>query len=102
MTPKDFAESMVRAAYGHPGETAVRIDVGTFAPEQVQALFDAILAQLSIHKLRLRGVRTDTGSFAKLGIERDTANSGIYNKIPVVMTPLADFDTMEFVFQPVR
>ncbi len=102
MDPRDFAEAMVRAAYGRPGETAIRIDVGTYSPEQVQALFTEILSLLKEHKLRLRGVRTDTGSFAKLGIKRDTENSGLYNEIPIVMTPSADFDTMEFVFQPMR
>jgi len=100
MDPKMFAEAMVNAAYNFPGETAIRIDVGTFSAEQVRAIFDDVLASLATYKLRLRGVRTDWASFAKLGIPQDTVNSGLYSGIPVVLTASADFDTMEFVFQP--
>jgi len=65
-------------------------------------LFDNILNTLGPHDLRVRGVRTDTAGFAKLGIKQDTPNSGLYKDIPVVITALADFDTMEFVFRPQR
>lgn len=99
--PKEAAEAMVLAAYHMPNETAIKIDVGGWPDQAVQVLFNTILALLDQHKLRLRGVRTDTASLAKLAIPKDTQNSGLYNGIPVVMTPTADFDTMEFVFQPV-
>ena len=102
MDPRSFAEAIVRAGYQLPGETAVRIDVGTFDGEFVRAIFDGILRLAPSHDLRLRGVRTDTASFNKLGISMDTVNSGIYEGITVVITSSAHFDTMEFVLFPTK
>lgn len=102
MSPSDFSEAIVRAGYQLPGETAVRIDVGTFSSDFVRAIFDGIIDRAPAHDLRLRGVRTDTASFNKIGISMDTSNSGMYKNIPVVLTVSADFDTMEFVLFPTR
>jgi hypothetical protein len=100
VSPEDAAEAIVRAAYHMPNETVITIDVGEWPAQTVQALFDKIIALLPAHKMSLRGVRTDTGSFSKLGINQDTLNSGVYKGVPVVMTHAADFDTLEFVFRP--
>jgi hypothetical protein len=68
----------------------------------VRETVDYILADREQFKLRLKGVRTDTAGFAKFGVSMDTANSGRYKGVPVVMTEMAAFDTMVLVFEPKR
>lgn len=98
--PGEVAEAAVRVAHFAAGEATINVDVGAWNADQVCALLDALLTQANTYKLRLRGVRTDTSGFAKLGIPQDTSNSGKYKGVPVVMTPSVDFDMMEFVLQP--
>jgi hypothetical protein len=80
----------------------VKINVGGLPGDVVRTLFRSVMSGLSSNKLRLCGVRTDPSVFTKLGIKQDTRCFGLFHNIPVVMTPLADFDTMEFVFCPER
>lgn len=80
-------------------EIAASVNVGSWNAEQTQSLFNALLEKFDANGLRLRGVRADTHSFAKLGIVQDCANAGTYKGVNVVITPSVDFDTLEFVLQ---
>jgi hypothetical protein len=75
--------------------------VGARKANIVQQWIDYLLAEAGDHKRRIKGIRTDTAGFAKLGIAQDTINSGRYKGVPVVITHTADFDTMEVVFVPI-
>jgi hypothetical protein len=99
---KELAGHTLAAAYFAQAEFAVRADVGTWSPELVQEWIDYLIAQAADpHKLRIKGVRASNAGFAKLGIERDTMNSGTYKDVPVVITPIVDFDdVVEVVFVP--
>ena len=97
---KELASSVMTAAYHAQGEFSATTDVGTWSPELVQEWIDYLLSDAAAHKRRIKGICTDNAGFAKLGIDRDTVNSGMYKGVPVVVTPTADFDTMEVVFAP--
>ena len=99
--PAKVAEAALNTVYFSGGQATISIDIGFWNAQQVKELFDALLSDMARYKQRLRGVRTDTAGFAKLGIVQDTANSGLYKSIPVVMTPSVGFDIMEFVLQPI-
>lgn len=83
------------------GEVCFKADVSGWDAGDVKAWVDTTLKEAPKHGLRFRGIRTDTAGFRKLGINQDFVNGGSYNGIPVVVTEVA-FDTVEFVFQPVR
>jgi hypothetical protein len=99
---RQLATDLLGAAHQVSGNLTVRIDIGNWRDELVRETFDHILADCETYKLRLRGIRTDTAGFSKFGVARETANSGRYNGVPIVMTPTAPFDTMELVFGPNR
>ncbi|MBN9309962.1 hypothetical protein [Devosia sp.] len=80
--------------------TPATIDIGRWDDSTVQGLTDAIIAGADAAGVRLKGIRTDTWGFGKFGIQQDTSNSGKFHGVPVVMTMLADFDTAEFVLEP--
>lgn len=97
---KHLGDTILNTAYAAKGEVTVKIDIGGWTDDEVRTLLDTILAGLNSHKLRFKGVRTDTTGFVKLGIEQDRINSGLYHGVPVVMTPTVNFDVMELVLRP--
>ena len=97
---KRLASDLLNAAYHAGGTLEVTMHVGEWSGELVREMVDGILTDRDQFKLRLRGIRTDTTGFAKFGIKMDTGNSGLYNGVPIVMSPTVDFDAMVLVFGP--
>jgi hypothetical protein len=92
------AEAIVGEVAASAGDGEVAVDVGGWGAEALRALLDALLAS---PRCRLKGVRADAASFAKLGLPREVPGSGRYAGVPVVMTDL-DPDTLVFAFAPRR
>jgi hypothetical protein len=95
-----LAQSLLEAAYHAGGDLNVSLETSLWIPHQVHVLMDRLVAGLRAHKLRIKGVRCDAGTFAKFEVERDVVNSGVYNGVRLVMTSDVDFDTLEIVFRP--
>ena len=78
---KQLATHAMAAAYFADAVSSLTIDVGAWKSEIVQEWLDYLLAQAAEHKRGIKGIRTDNAGFAKLGIERDTLNSGMYKGV---------------------
>ena len=94
------ARAIVESAHFSKARTECKIDISTCTPEQVKQIFDSVLEKQAEYGVRVRGVRSDWSCFQKLGLKLDTANSGSYQGIPVVLSPTIDFDCVEFVVEP--
>jgi len=99
---KRLANDLLNAAYNSGGSLTATLDIGDWPEEMVRETVDYILADRDTFKLRVKGIRTDTVGFSKFSIPTEDGNSGRYHGIPVVMAEVADFDTMQLVFEPQR
>ncbi len=96
------AADLLSAACKQEGGSEASLDIGDWPEGMVAQTVDAVLAGLAGHKLCLRGIRTDTAGFAKLGIKYDIPNNaGRYRDVPVVLSNVP-FDTIQFVLEPQR
>ena len=94
------ARAIVESAHFSEARTECKIDISACSADQVKAIFDSVIEKQAEYKVRVRGVRADWSCFQKLGLQLETANSGTYEKIPVVLSPTIDFDCVEFVIEP--
>lgn len=99
---KGMADAIVNASYRAGAQATVKLDVGSWSPDEVKALVDGLLGQLDDYKLRIKGIRTDSAGLSKLGVEYDYPNSGVYKGVRVVVTADVLFDAFEIVMEPTK
>jgi hypothetical protein len=97
---RQLATDFLNSAYNAGGSLTATFDIGDWPDEMIRETVDYILADREQFKLRLKGIRTDTAGCAKFGISMDTANSGRYKGVPVVMTEMAAFDANCLISRP--
>ncbi len=74
---------------------------GGWGERELRTLLDALLSGLATSRCRLRSVRTDAASFARLGLAPEAPGSGRHAGVPVLMTDLEP-DTVVLAFAPRR
>lgn len=94
------ARAIIESAHFSKARTECKIDISTCTAERVKELFDSVIEKQTEYGVRIRGVRSDWSCFQKLGLKLETASSGSYKKIPIVLSPTIDFDSVEFVVEP--
>ena len=97
---RQLATDLLSRAYNAGGSLTATFPVGDWSGEMVKETIDYILANGNQFKLRLKRVRTDTAGFGKFGVAMEDGNSGRYKGVPVVITEMAHFDTVQLVFEP--
>ena len=99
--PKPIAQALLDATHAARGEIEMKVDVGDWPAAAVCGLVDHVLSKISDYRLRFRGIRVDPATFAKLGIQLNTQNSGDYKGVVVVISSRPEFDFIELVLRPV-